>query len=82
MAVPDLVHLLPAAEALGYPRLSVKVPGRRWPIPIEPTPEGWDRFVAWFERDPGALEAAWNGLVGWECHVRAQLQSVEASDAS
>lgn len=78
MAAQDL-HLLAAAETLGLPRLSVKVPGRRWPVPIEPTREGWDRFLAWFERDPAALEEAWRALVDWECHIRAEIHPVEAS---
>lgn len=78
----DCSYLLDAAKTLGHPRLSVKVPGRRWPIPIEPTPQAWDRFGAWFERDAAALDAAWRGLVEWECFVRAELVTVEASDAS
>lgn len=72
--------LLKAAGSLGWPRVEVRVPGRTWPIPIDPSPEGWERFSRWFEQDPHALDATLHALVAWECSIRAELSAVGVPD--
>jgi hypothetical protein len=79
LASPDL--LLTAARQFGWPRVEVRVAGRRWPVPIDPEPESWARFVAWFGTDPASLEAALVALVMWECRIRADLATPEHADA-
>lgn len=65
--------LVAAARSLGFPRLEVPVPGRRWSIPVEPTPEAWTRFAGWFALDAEAIHAAMRELVSWDLYLRGQV---------
>lgn len=78
----DSRMVLGTAAVLGFPRVEVIVPGRQYPVAVEASRQGWSRFLSFFGRDAGALQAALQSLVIWECELLVDWSDIGVSRAA